>query len=134
MIQQHWVNPICARLGSRQGQWFLILHSIMLLLNTHSLNCMCITQTWVNQAAFVPGFWFSICLLSAAAAAACGAGTVTVGVGAPCFTVFVASIVLSAPGGMILVEDMGTKKKTKQKKVRSSPKSSCCSTNAYNLR
>lgn len=30
------------------------------------------------------------------------------GAGAPCFTVFVASIVLSAPCGMILFEDVGT--------------------------
>lgn len=32
------------------------------------------------------------------------------GAGAPCFTVFVASIVLSAPCGMILFEDVGTEK------------------------
>lgn len=32
------------------------------------------------------------------------------GTGAPCFTVFVASIVLSAPCGMILFEDAGTEK------------------------
>lgn len=56
----------------------------------------------------------AICLRRAAAAAACGAGTVTVGAGAPCFTVFVASIVLSAPCGMILFEDVGTKQQTKK--------------------
>jgi len=56
----------------------------------------------------------AICLRRAAAAAAWGAGTVTVGAGAPCFTVFVASIVLSAPCGMILFEDVGTKQETKK--------------------
>lgn len=60
----------------------------------------------------LPGDWLAICLRRAAAAAACGAGTVTVGAGAPCFTVFVASIVLSAPCGMILFEDVGTEKQT----------------------
>lgn len=69
-------------------------------------------RSLVQLAILLPGDWLAaICLCRAAAAAACGAGTVTVGAGAPCFTVFVASIVLSAPWGMILFEDVGTKKK-----------------------
>lgn len=44
-----------------------------------------------------------MCRLRAAAAAAWGAATVWEGPGAPCFTVLVASIVLSAPGGRTLV-------------------------------
>ena len=66
-----------------------------------------------QSAILLPGDWLAICLRRAAAAAACGAGTVTMGAGAPCFTVFVASIVLSAPWGMILFEEVGTKNKQK---------------------
>lgn len=52
------------------------------------------------------GFWFAICLLNAASAAAWGAGRVTEGIGALCFTVFVANIVFSAPGGTGLGVDI----------------------------
>ena len=55
-----------------------------------------------------PGAWLAICRLSAAAAAAWGAGMVWEGPGAPCFTVLVASIVLSAPWERILLADVDT--------------------------
>lgn len=45
----------------------------------------------------LPGAWLAICRLRAAAAAAWGAEMGWEGPGAPCFTVLVASIVLSAP-------------------------------------
>lgn len=44
----------------------------------------------------------------AAAAAAWEAATVWEGPGAPCLTVLVASIVLSAPGGITLLADVET--------------------------
>lgn len=86
-------------------------------------------QGWLEQSAILlPGDWVAICLRRAAAAAAWGAGTVTVGAGAPCFTVFVASIVLSAPCGMILFEDVGTKQETKNITVH------CIFSNQENLK
>lgn len=55
----------------------------------------------------------AICRLRAAAAAAWGAEMVTEGLGAPCFTVLVASIVLSAPCGTILLVDVDIKPPTR---------------------
>lgn len=62
---------------------------------------------------FLPGTWLAICRLRAAAAAAWGAEMGWEGPGAPCFTVFVANIVLSAPWGMILLADVDTEGKKK---------------------
>lgn len=64
-----------------------------------------------NGAVVLPGAWLAMCRLRAAAAAAWGAATVWEGPGALCFTVLVASIVLSAPGGRTLVAVVETKGK-----------------------
>ena len=63
----------------------------------------------------LPGAWLAICRLSAAAAAAWGAEMGWEGPGAPCFTVFVASMVLSAPWGIILLAGVDTEGKSKVK-------------------
>lgn len=67
----------------------------------------CDNKLLLSLATFLPVFCVAICLRRAAVAAACWAEMVTgmalsVG-GAPCFTVFVASAVLSAPLRLILL-------------------------------
>lgn len=68
----------------------------------------CCHYKWLlSNTTFLPVFCVAICLRTAAVAAACWADMVTgmalsVG-GAPCFTVFVASAVLSAPLRLILL-------------------------------
>lgn len=68
-------------------------------------------KTAAGHMLALPVFWLAICLRRAAVAAACWAemvtGTVLSFGGAPCFTVFVARAVLSAPLRLILL--VGTK-------------------------